>query len=196
MKKLLILMSLMILAIFNTNRINSYIYDFENKDNMFQIVLNTHTVTFLDYFDKPISTITVLNNKSIETNDIPNIEDDIYIFKGWDKDYHNVTVPLWIQAIYEKEGINKQMENNEKNINLIDDSNPENPSCDVFFVIPPTTGYYWSEKQTIKYGEDAIEPDFSKIPSRIIHQYMYENIPSNITTDLTIKPTRKIITNY
>lgn len=197
MKKTIVLTLLIIFMIFNTNEIYPYISDFERKDDMFQVVLNIHTVTFLDYFDNPISTITVLNNKSVE-NDIPKIADDVYVFDGWDTDFHNVTMPLWVQAIYNKEKtvnkVNTRIVNNDKNVNLDDEPVPSD--CAVFFAIPSELGYSWVEMQEVEYGKDAIEPDSTKIPRKIIHQYVYENIPSNITSDLTIKPTRKVVLNY
>jgi len=63
-----------------------------------QYAINTYTVIFVDYDYKEIKTETVEHGKAATAPSDPTREG--YTFKGWDKDYSNVTEDLTVRAQY------------------------------------------------------------------------------------------------
>ena len=60
--------------------------------------INTYTVTFVDYDDKELKTETVEHGKAATAPSDPKREG--YTFKGWDKDFSNITADLTVKAQY------------------------------------------------------------------------------------------------
>ncbi len=142
-------------------------YDFKCWDKEFtnvtsdlvvkaQYETSSYTVTFVDYNDKELGKDTVKHGEAAKAPENPTREG--YDFKGWDKEFTNVTSDLTVKAQY------------------------ETSSYTVTFVDYDDTEL---GKDTVKHGEAAKAP---KDPTREGYDFKgWDKEFTNVTSDMTVK---------